>query len=301
MGGYVLAVSSEHPRYARWAASEWKLTFPVIGDPKNVLADHLIDQGIIPDLCIVDRFDRERTMRNQAPGNVGDATWRWVTRHPFMKHYRHGCVQPAVAIVRSNRSVAFGMAVNKLSRRNGFGAADRPKVHVVWAAFKALLHSKAGAGADADGELGGTGGAGGNAVIDGSHFTKDGIFDEAYLQCAAFAVVAVLAIAALLASGRDPGGRISAALAAIALAFAAARWPQFLRSLVLSSRGPSQEREKEEEEEGKDADEPRPYTADEWIEALRRCCGAAVSGGDVSGESAFAKCSGNPDARSSVG
>ena len=95
-GGTVLAFCSEPPRYARRVRAGRSLSFPVLGDPRNVLAHHLIDEGVVPGLLVVDRFDRVRTLRNQPPGNVPPATWQFYARHPYMSKYKEGVVQPCV-------------------------------------------------------------------------------------------------------------------------------------------------------------------------------------------------------------
>ena len=51
-GGTVLAFCSEPPRYARRVRAGRSLSFPVLGDPRNVLAHHLIDEGVVPGLLV---------------------------------------------------------------------------------------------------------------------------------------------------------------------------------------------------------------------------------------------------------
>lgn len=216
----MLAFCSEPSRYARRVRAGRSLTFHVLGDPHNALAHHLIDEGIVPDLLVVDRFDRERTLRNQAPGNVPPATWQFFARHPYMSKYQKGVVQPCVAIVRgskgdADRSVPYACAINELRVRNGMGAGDRPRAHDVWAALVAHEASRTMP----------------RATMDASRISRHTLRDEPYVQVLLFAHAAVGAALLLQAAGiiAVPARN---ALLVCALAFALARWRAFFCGVV---------------------------------------------------------------------
>jgi len=209
----VLAITSEPPRYARLAQEEWEIRYPVMGDPQNRLSHHLIDKGLVPDLLVLDRFDRARSLRNQEA--ISEAAWTWFTNHPYLKHYLHGCVQPSVAIVRRNCSVAYSLAVKELSLKNGFGATTRPVADEVWAAFKAL--------------------APGAGRMEGTGFRRHALTEEAYIQCLLFASVSVPAVAVLYLLDLA-GAQTCAALLCLATAYGISRWHGFLRELLRGAR-----------------------------------------------------------------
>lgn len=123
-----MAFSSEPRRLAALAKEQWGLTFPVLADTSNALAQHLIDEKIVPNLFISDTRPGSRLTAVQR---------RFFTNHPFMQHYLHGCTQPSLAIVHRDGSVPFSMAVYP-EPPNGMGAAGRPDVRQVWAAFESL-------------------------------------------------------------------------------------------------------------------------------------------------------------------
>ena len=215
----MLAFCSEPSRYARRVRAGRSLSFPVLGDPQNTLAYHLIDEGIVPGLLVVDRFDRQRTVRNQTPGNVPPATWQFYARHPYMSKYKEGVVQPCVAIVRgkgdAGRSVPYACAVNELRVRNGMGAGDRPRARDVWAAF--VAHEVAGAAP--------------SATMDGSRIPRHTVQEEPYLQVALFAHAAAGGALLLYVTGAITAPARNALLGG-ALAFALAYWHAFFRSIV---------------------------------------------------------------------
>ena len=221
----MLAFCSEPARYARRVRAGRSLSFPVLGDPQNTLAHHLIDEGIVPGLLVVDRFDRQRTVRNQTPGNVPPATWQFYARHPYMSKYKKGVVQPCVAIVRgkgdAGRSVPYACAVNELRVRNGMGAGDRPRARDVWAAF--VAHE--------------AGGAAPGATMDGSRIARHTVREEPYLQVALFAHAAVGGALLLHVTGAITAPARNALLGC-ALAFALAYWRAFFRSIVAQKRVP---------------------------------------------------------------
>lgn len=146
------------------AAANWGISYDVKGDPKNRLARHLIDSSMVPDLLILDRHDMATSLANQDPSNVSSETATWLSLHPYMRHYRHGIVQPAIAIVRRDGSIPYRMSVNKMNRKNGYGAADRPNVGQVWAAFQALdPHDH-------------------TATVDDTDFRRDHLLDQDFYQ-----------------------------------------------------------------------------------------------------------------------
>jgi len=122
----------------------------VCGDPKHTLAKHLIAEAIVPDLFV---YHSEKEGLNTSQR-------RWISNHPFMSKYLHGVVQPALTIVRSNRTIAYSMPQSMPTLSNGYGAVGRPDVDQVWAAFK---HS------------------GPDGKIDGSQFRKQKLTDELYV------------------------------------------------------------------------------------------------------------------------
>lgn len=127
----MLAFSSEPPRLVDTARKQWGLSFRVVSDPLNALALHLRAQRLIPDLFISDH----------RPGScLTPAQRRFFSNHPFMRHYARGCTQPTLAIIRRDRTAAFSMAVTP-TVLNGMGAAGRPDVTQVWAAFEQLEDS----------------------------------------------------------------------------------------------------------------------------------------------------------------
>lgn len=176
-------MTSELQRYAAEAQSKWGLSFPVFGDPTHKLAHHLIGAGVIPDLVITNKqwvAGRNFEQRN------------WFTWHPAMKKYRHGCAQPAVAVIRNvggKPFVAYSMAV-KPTISNGHGAAGRPNIPQMWSAVKPQILTN-----------------GDPTKVDGQAFRAQSIFDEGYIRlsvgCALLACVLLAAWCAGMVSTAD--------------------------------------------------------------------------------------------------
>lgn len=194
-GGCVFAVTSEPQRLADQARVNWRLSFPVYGDPTHTLGRHLISKNLVPGLIIMDQQQLA-----QEPAR----TQRWYANHPFMKKYNDGCAQPAIAVLQQGSGgqpfVAFSAAVHP-NANNGFGAADRPNPRQLWTAFK---NTAAG------------------TRIDGSSFRKAHITDEAYI-CVAIGQTVALALLLLAWLGglvADSGAKQWLAVVFMAAAFA---------------------------------------------------------------------------------
>lgn len=125
---------------------------------------------------------------------------RWISSHPFMSKYPHGVAQPALVVVREDRSVAYSMAVTAPSIWNGYGAAGRPDVDQVWNAYKGLKE--------------------GERSIDGTRFRVQRLYDEVYIRGAVVSVVSVVGVLLLRLLGAITTSSTYTALALIALATA---------------------------------------------------------------------------------
>jgi len=117
------------------AAQAWGISFPVKGDPWHSCANLAIRENMIGDLFIEDYRQKKMSPFER---DMSEAACAYFANHPLMKTYTvAGCVQPGIALVWQDRSVAYSMAVQP-SILNGGGAADRPDFDQVWAAFKQL-------------------------------------------------------------------------------------------------------------------------------------------------------------------
>ena len=170
-----MAVTSEPPAWAARAKELWGISFPIVGDPEHQLAHYVIKENIIPNLVITHLDPAVAADASNIYSTVGPVPLAILRVHPWISKYKHGIAQPALSIIRNNRSVAYSMAVQPCAS-NGFGANDRPMGKQVWDAFKAL---------DGDNTA---------AKIDKSKIRLVGIIEETYLQLILLGFVATTLI-----------------------------------------------------------------------------------------------------------
>lgn len=181
-----MAFTSEPQSFADKAREAWGLSFPLLGDSNNLLSEHLITQGFVPNLFI------------SAGSHLTSAQQFYFRNHPFMQHYRLGCTQPSFTIVYNNRAVALTMAVQP-EPRNGMGAAGRPNVSQVWSAFEAVD------------DQGGTG------QISKEALQVQDILDETYVRIVIVTSISLGLLIALWATGALAMSKAATVALAVAL------------------------------------------------------------------------------------
>ena len=187
----MIAFTSEPQRYADRARRLRSLTYPVYGDPAHTVAHYLLQEQILPRLCI-----------------TTTESGLWYRNHPFMNKYIHGIVHPAVAVLQQAGPdrpihVAYSMSV-QAQMTNGFGAVGRPNARQMWNKFKSECLT--------NGRL--------LTKMDGSSLRTEWLSDERYVRAALASSMSVT----LLLAGPYTGSQPLVVVGVVVAAAAAYLW-----------------------------------------------------------------------------
>lgn len=114
-----MGLTTDPPKCAQMAKAQWGAEFPFYGDTSNVEARALIAKGTPLQIAF-----------------AGDGDWN--ANHPFMQHYKHGCVQPACILLGAKGEHLWSHCVTP-SLSNGGGATQRATPRAAWGCVQEVL------------------------------------------------------------------------------------------------------------------------------------------------------------------